>query len=108
MRNVSETCQRAAPLLVGAALAVACVPGAEVRPSQAQAKSGPPARDSRPSAGALLLAGSSGSTASVPSAGAGLSPPPGQRWVRGYWHWNGVRHVYVPARLERMPARSTR
>jgi len=24
------------------------------------------------------------------------APPPGQVWVKGYWHWNGARHVWQP------------
>jgi hypothetical protein len=23
-------------------------------------------------------------------------PPPNQVWVKGYWHWNGARHVWQP------------
>jgi hypothetical protein len=84
--------------LSGAAVGCGCVAGAELRPSQAQAKSGPPARAAGASAGALLLA-----APAAPDAGSPVTES-GRRWVRGYWHWNGVRYVYVPARLE--PART--
>jgi hypothetical protein len=70
-------------LMLAQALASACVTGRETRPVQADAARGaPPPLDER--APAVV--------------------PPGQRWVAGYWRWDGVRYVWISGRLERESA----
>jgi len=31
------------------------------------------------------------------------APAPGMVWAAGYWHWNGVDHVWVPGHWESPP-----
>jgi YXWGXW repeat-containing protein len=84
------------PLL--AALASSCVINRPVRPSLPESARGPSAQ---PVTGSPVL------PQTVPE-GDDDSPPttskPGAVWVRGYWHWDGVRYVWERGRWETLAA----
>jgi len=77
-------------------LVTGCVAGAEQRPTSAETAAGVPPIPSPPTAGGLL-AGAAKTPADPPP---GPSPGPGFVSVRGYWHWTGVRYVWMPAHWE--------
>ena len=79
-----------APALVG------CVMGSASRPSRAdtQTELAPPATKH---GAAELLQPERGQ---VSSAAPDAAPPEGGIRVGGYWHWDGVRHVWIPDKWE--------
>ena len=84
-------------LAVSALLLGACVAGAERRPTHAEAAAGAPPPDGEPSAGQVLA------ETRLPPDDEPTGPPPDEHhvWVRGYWHWDGVRYAWRPGRWER-------
>jgi hypothetical protein len=74
-----------------------CVAGAEKRPSSAETAAGAPPVPAEPSAGSVLA----GATKTAPDPEPGTPPSPDSVWVRGYWHWTGVRYTWIPAHWER-------
>jgi hypothetical protein len=81
-----------------------CVLGTAARPTQQEARNGPPPPPDRP---ATAASGISRSPAALTTAEPKASIDPGgtRVWVRGYWHWDGVRYVWMPGRWEaRSPA----
>lgn len=87
---------RRVPALLAFAL-FGCVTGAERRPTTSESAAGAPPRDATPSAGQVLA------EAPVTPSDEPTNEPPGGGWVwvRGYWHWDGVRYVWQPGRWER-------
>ncbi len=77
-----------------------CVLGRVARPTQGEARNGPPPPPDRPATAASALARS---PAAVPSAER-PAPIDSRRkdliYVRGYWHWDGVRYVWISGRWE--------
>lgn len=90
-------------LSVLAALCSACVATARSRPTSSDAAAGPPpAPVAERTAGQLVAR-----TPRAPAFDAEPDPKarPDSVWVRGYWHWSGVRWEWVPGRWEkRFPA----
>lgn len=75
-----------------------CVTGVERRAGNAEAaRETPPPPADEPHAGQIA--------SDVPKARPDPTPDrslgPGWVWVRGYWHWDGVRHVWMRGRWER-------
>jgi hypothetical protein len=78
------------PLLAG------CVLGSASRPSRADTQVDLPPPAAEGGASELLLPSRGQLPTDAPQAGrleAGV-------WVDGYWHWDGVRQVWVPGRWE--------
>lgn len=90
---------RAIPLLVGFGL-TACVVGAERRPSRVESQTTPPPPAERRSAADPLA----GAQPPPPEPPPGDPPSADAVWVSGYWHWDGVRHVWIAGRWEERPA----
>jgi hypothetical protein len=67
-------------LLIGSGALHGCVVGVKSPPTQAEASAGPPPRvaEARPAPGSEAK----------------------RRWVDGYWHYDGMRHVWVPGRWQ--------
>ena len=81
-----------------------CVLGTAARPSQGEARNGPPPPPDRPATAASAVARSPAALASAEPEAA-IDPTGKRVWVRGYWHWDGVRYVWEPGRWEaRSPA----
>ncbi|MFC1641660.1 YXWGXW repeat-containing protein [Myxococcota bacterium] len=79
-------------------LADACVFGARSQRSLAESRVEPPLLPVPSSAGALLI-GVRGQT-EPRQAPPEFAAPDDHLWVEGYWHWNGVRYVWVSGRWE--------
>jgi hypothetical protein len=90
-------------VLLGALLETGCVVGAESRPTTAESVEPPPEPGSSRTAQGLL---EPGPTAPSDGSTAPNTPRPGQRWVRGYWHWTGVEYAWIPGHWEPAPADS--
>jgi hypothetical protein len=73
-----------------------CVLGSASRPSRADTQADLPPPQAEPGAGELLLQSRGQLPTEAPDAG----PRDGGVWVDGYWHWDGVRHVWVPGRWQ--------
>jgi hypothetical protein len=89
------------PLLVLALFASSCVVNRPARPSMPESAQGPSAP---PVTGSPVVARTS------PPDGDDAPPAtnkPGATWVRGYWHWDGVRYVWERGRWERLAAPAT-
>jgi hypothetical protein len=86
-------------LLLGVLLAPAgCVTGVERRPTNAEAaREAPPPPADQPHAGQIVSDAPRARPDPTPSEPLG----PGFIWVRGYWRWDGVRHVWQKGRWER-------
>ncbi len=78
------------------ALCASCVAGREQRATTAEASQGAPPEPSEATAGSLVA----GATKTVPDPDPGPAPTPGAVFVRGYWHWSGVRYVWTPGHWE--------
>jgi len=90
----------APPVVVTAFLALAlagCVAAAEQRPKSSEAAAGAPPPDGERSAGQVLAQ----TPVAPPDEPFGPAPDAEHVWVRGYWHWDGVRYVWRPGRWER-------
>jgi YXWGXW repeat-containing protein len=61
-----------------------CVVGVQAPPTQAEASAGPPAPPPE-------------TPAAAPDVG---TPPAARRWVDGYWHYDGVRYVWIAGRWQ--------
>jgi hypothetical protein len=86
-------------LLVTALSLNACVVGAESPPTRRNLRTAPPARPvSSTAAGALLRAEQPALHGGAPAEKD--PPPPGQVWVAGYFHDDGVRYTWVPGHYE--------
>jgi hypothetical protein len=84
-------------------LPLSCVGSAPRRPSQAEAARGlPPAPSDHESAARLLIPSGRG------GADDRSGQAPGSVWVAGYWHWNGVKYVWVRGHWERAKPRFAR
>ncbi len=74
-----------------------CVPAAPARTTRTEAMHGPPPPPSRQRTAC-------GELAAGPHQDAEPAPPPdpsGKKvWVRGYWHWDGVRYAWVKGHWE--------
>lgn len=57
---------------------------------------GPPPTPLEPSAGGVLA----GAAKATPDPEPGPSPGPDQVWVKGHWHWTGVRYSWIPGHWE--------
>lgn len=89
-------------LLTGASLN-ACVVGGESTPNAVQlARGAPPAVRGGRTAGTVLTEATMAGRAAVEEVPS--EERPGFVWVRGYYHYDGARYVYVPGRWERRPA----
>ena len=92
--------RRQLSILLPAILAVgsaSCVIGRPARPSQPESAQGPSAPP---------VTGSPVVPATSPPDGDEARPAtekPGAIWVRGYWHWDGVRYVWQRGRWEAAP-----
>jgi hypothetical protein len=73
-----------------------CVLGSNSRPSRADTQADLPPPVAEAGAAQLLLPSRRGLPPEAPDAG----PLDGGVWVDGYWHWDGVRQVWVPGRSE--------
>jgi hypothetical protein len=73
-----------------------CVAGVERRPTSSEAASGAPPVETERSAGQVMA-----ETQVAPRDTPGAAPGEGYEWVLGYWHWDGVRYVWVPGHWER-------
>src|SRR5688572_8071750 len=80
--------------------AAGCVATAESRPSLQQAALGPPPPPDRAPTAMGTLARSPASRSTFDDGAEPAPRPPDQLWVRGYWHWDEVRYVWVPGRFE--------
>jgi hypothetical protein len=89
--------------LLGMILGTGCVVGAESRPSTAESVNQPAEPAAARSAQHLLQPGPVAPAGGSPKSGAAR---PGQRWVRGYWHWTGVEYEWTPGHWEPAPAPS--
>ncbi len=87
---------RLAALLVFALLP-SCVVGTEQRPSRVEAQTPPPPPAEQRSAGELVA--DVPPTPNEPPRGA--APSADAAWVPGYWHWDGVRYVWIAGHWER-------
>lgn len=76
-----------------------CVLGTVARPTQGEARNGPPPPPDRPATAASAVARSPAALASAEPQAA-IDPQGKRVWVRGYWHWDGVRYVWMPGRWE--------
>lgn len=79
-----------------------CVATAEVRETRGESAAGPPPPPpAHASAGQLVAPRHvvSGAGGSAPDRQPGRIPP-GKVWVKGDWHWDGVRYVWVPGHLD--------
>lgn len=75
-----------------------CVTGVERRAGNAEAaRETPPPPADEPHAGQIA----SDAPRARPDPTPDRSLGPGWVWVRGYWHWDGVRHVWMRGRWER-------
>jgi hypothetical protein len=76
-----------------------CVLGRVARPSQGEARDGPPPPPDRPpTAGSGLVRSPAALASAEPPAA--IDPERKRVWVRGYWHWDGVRYVWIAGRWE--------
>lgn len=84
-------------LLLVIALVPACVAGAEQRPSRGETQTPPPEPRQERTAGELLV------NAPPPPHEPPRGAPPfaDAAWVPGYWHWDGVRYVWVAGHWEK-------
>lgn len=82
-------------LLLPLSLAIlpACVIGRTARPSQAESAHGPSAN---PVTGSPVVPQSVPEDDEAPP----TTEKPGFVWVRGYWHWDGVRYVWQRGRSQ--------
>ena len=87
------------PLLF-AVLGSGCVLGRPTRPSQAESAQGPSAA---PVTGSPVVPHSAPPDEDEPPS----AVKPGATWVRGYWHWDGVRYVWQRGRWETNAATAT-
>ena len=87
-------------LLASALVSVGCVLGAARRATHAESASGPPPEPTDERTAQQLLDQNPRAAADADSRPAKTRP--GHVWVDGYWHWDGVRHVWMPARWERV------
>lgn len=86
-------------LMIG--LAPSCVIGRPTRPSSPESAQGATAA---PVTGAPVV------PQTLPAEGDDTPPTqskPGALWVRGYWHWDGVRYVWERGRWESSAAPAT-
>jgi hypothetical protein len=74
-----------------------CVAAAERRPKSSEAAAGAPPVDGERSAGQVLAQ----TPVAPPDEPDGPAPDGEHVWVRGYWHWDGVRYAWRPGRWER-------
>lgn len=72
-------------LLCGGALH-GCVVGVQPPPTQAEASKGPPPRLQETPPASAANSANSVNAARV--------------WIDGYWHYDGVRHVWIPGRWQ--------
>ena len=70
-----------------------CVIGRPARPSLTEAAQGPLAA---PVTGSPVVP----QTSTEGDEGPPPKPKPGATWVRGYWHWDGVRYVWQRGRWQ--------
>lgn len=89
-------------LALGAGALNACVVGIENRPSRQQIAQGPPPPPlERPSAMGLVTSSRFGMTLPMQAT---AEPPANRRGdqvqMAGYYHWDGVRYVWVDERVE--------
>lgn len=82
-----------------------CVAASEKRATNTDAAHGaPPPAGDEPSAMQFTQ-----QTPALPAdEGPGAQPERDRVWVRGYWHWSGVRYVWVPAHWEKAEPDYTR
>jgi hypothetical protein len=78
------------------ALLQACVIGRTARPSQAESAQGPSAN---PVTGSPVVPQTVPEDEDAPA----TTEKPGFVWVRGYWHWDGVRYVWQRGRWQKAP-----
>jgi hypothetical protein len=90
-------------VLLGALFGTGCVVGAESRPTTAESVDQPAEPTSEGSAQQLLQPGPGAPAEDAPASDAAR---PGQRWVRGYWHWTGVDYEWIPGHWEPVPSPS--
>ena len=93
-------------LLASGLVTVACVLGASRRATHAESADGPPPRPTQERTAQQLL-NQTPWPAPEPDSRPAESRP-GHVWVDGYWHWDGVRHVWIPPRWERVAPTSAR
>lgn len=84
-------------LAAAALMTSGCVTGVERRATLTEASHAPPPPPEEASAGQVTA----GTPKTPPYAPPGKSPGADWVWVRGYWHWDGVRHVWKRGRWER-------
>jgi len=70
-----------------------CVIGRSARPSLHESAQGPSAA---PVTGSPVVPQTSPADDETPPD----KPKPGASWVRGYWHWDGVRYVWQRGRFQ--------
>ncbi len=87
-------------IVLGAACLLAgCVATAEVRDTSAEAAAGPPPPPPAQASAGQLVAPRHVTDDSAPDRQPDRIPP-GKVWVKGDWHWDGVRYVWLPGHLE--------
>jgi hypothetical protein len=85
---------------LGLATISSCVIGRATRPSLAESAQGPLAP---PVSGSPLVPQTAPPDGEVPPE----KGKPGATWVRGYWHWDGVRYVWQRGRFQNDVAQSS-
>ena len=98
---MSGTTLRLRLALMGLTFALSgCVTGVERRaPSHEAARETPPPPPDEPGAGQVVAGSPKARPDPVPVAQD--SPGPEWVWVRGYWHWDGVRYEWRRGHWER-------
>jgi hypothetical protein len=84
-------------LALAAVLLSGCVIGRSSRPSQVESAQGPAAN---PVTGSPVVPHTVPADEETPPS----TEKPGYTWVRGYWHWDGVRYIWQRGRWQATPA----